>query len=188
MLTIQNLFSWLTVAALLYSGVVTALAVEPPHPILSIPGSSNPTLANAIINNYTETEYVNNFVPRQSPRNNSYGFVPAVVPGDTGWSWSSSTPNLITSTPSGTVFPTTPAYPIYYENVLVTSGKTLAMPYYLRAGSSTAKSMVFELINHNKRNKLRSDLNVLAPTYMASGSTHATRNQAYARRIAVALL
>lgn len=161
---------------------------EPPHPILGIPGSSNPTSANNIVNNYTETQYVDDFVPRQSPRNNSYGFVPAVVPGDTGWSWSSSTPNQITSTPSGTVFPTTLTYPTYYQNVLVTSGNTVSMPYYLRAGSSTGKSMVFELINYHKRSKLRSDLNVLAPTYIASGSTHATRNQAYARRIAIALL
>ncbi|MCE5185925.1 MAG: hypothetical protein LLF76_07350 [Planctomycetaceae bacterium] len=176
---------WLVVLA---ACAAMAPAAEPPHPILNIGGSSNPTLASNIVNNYTETQYVDNFVPRQSPRNNSYGFVPAVVAGDTGWAWSSSTPNQITSTPSGTVFPTTPAYPVYYQNVLVTSGNTVSMPYYLRAGSSSAKSMVFELINHNKRNKLRSDLNVLAPTYMASGSTHATRNQAYARRIAVALL
>src|SRR4051812_42422151 len=76
---------------------------EPPHPIMSISGSGSG--ASTILSTYSESQYTNSFVPHQSPRNDSYGFVPPVVSGDTGWSWSTSNPNQITSTPSGTVFP-----------------------------------------------------------------------------------
>ena len=158
---------------------------EPPHPILTISGSGSG--ADTIINNYTEAQYTNNFVPRQSPRNDSYGFVPAVVSGDTGWSWSSSTPNQITSTPSGTVFPGAAGYQVKTQAVLVLSGRTVNVPYYNRAGSTTARSLVFGLIDHKKRGKLRTDLLALAGRYMSSGATHATRDQRYARRIAIAL-
>lgn len=161
---------------------------EPAHPILPIPGNSNPTKANAILTTWTEGQYTNNFTPRQSPRNDDYGFVPSVVPGDTGWAWSESTPNVITSTPSGTVLPLAPNYVIKTQAVSVMSGKIIYVPYYNRAGSTTDMSLVFALIDYHKRRKLRSDFNILAPTYMASGPSHATRNQAYARRIAIALL
>src|SRR5689334_14780044 len=79
---------------------------EPMHPILSI-SSNNGSSANGILSSWTEAQYTNNFVPHWAPRNEDYGFGAAVVSGDTGWSWSSSTPNQITSTPSGTIFPTT---------------------------------------------------------------------------------
>src|SRR6185503_20387715 len=74
------------------------------------------------------------------------------------------------------------------QAVTVMNGNTVQAPYYLKAGSATSKSLVFNLIAHNQRNKLRSDLNALAPAYMNSGAAHATRNQTYARRIAIALL
>jgi len=167
-------------------GFVTALAqTEPPHPILSIPGSGSG--ASTILSSWTEAQYTNNFVPRLGPRNDDYGFCPPVVSGDTGWSWSSSNPNQITSTPSGTVFPNG-AYTVLTQAVTVMNGNTVQAPYYLRSGSATAKSLVFNLIAHNQRSKLRSDLNALAPAYMLSGATHAARNQTYARRIAIALL
>lgn len=159
--------------------------IEPPHPILSIPGSGSG--AGTILSSWTESQYTNNFTPRLAPRNDDYGFVPPVVSGDTGWSWSSSNPNQITSTPSGTVFPNG-SYTALTQAVTVMNGNTVNAPYYLRAGSATAKSLPFNLIAHNQRSKLRSDLNALAPAYMLSGATHATRNQNYARRIAVALL
>src|SRR3954465_13426542 len=76
---------------------------EPPHPILAISGSGSG--AGTILSTYTESQYTNSFVPHQPPRNDSYGFVPSVVSGDTGWSWSASNPNQIVSTPSGTAFP-----------------------------------------------------------------------------------
>jgi hypothetical protein len=158
---------------------------EPPHPILSIPGSGSG--AGTILSSWTESQYTNNFTPRLGPRNDDYGFCPPVVSGDTGWSWSSANPNQITSTPSGTVFPNG-SYTVLTQAVTVMNGNTVQAPYYLRAGSSTAKSLPFNLIAHNQRAKLRSDLNALAPAYMLSGATHAARNQNYARRIAIALL
>src|SRR5690349_20983993 len=85
-------------------GLGSAFAqAEPPHPILTISGSGSG--ASAILSSWTEVQYTNNFTPRLGPRNDDYGFVGTVVSGDTGWAWSSSNPNQITSTPSGTVFP-----------------------------------------------------------------------------------
>jgi len=180
---------------LLSPGARSALAqTEPLHPILTISGSGSG--ANTVTN-ISESAYTNNFIPHGPPRNNSYGFVPAVVSGDTGWSWSSSSPNQITSTPSGTIFPNTNTvlYPIRTQVVAVflttatnNLTKNVNAIYYDRAGSTTAKSLVFNLIDYHKRSQLRSDLNKLAPAYVNSGSTPATRNNNYARRIAIALL
>src|SRR5262249_32986467 len=100
----------------------------------------------------------------------------------------SSNPNQITSTPSGTIFPTTTAYLAQTQAVTTFSGHTVNAPYYLKAGSTTSKSLVFNLIDYNKLGKLRSDFNSLAPAYVNSGSSPTTRNDTYARRIAVALL
>ena len=173
--------------------LMLAAQSEPMHPILNISGSGSG--ANTVTN-IAESTYTNNFTPRTPPRNNSYGFVPAVVSGDTGWSWSSSTPNQITSTPSGIVFPNTnAAYPIQTQAVtvfLTTATNNLTRDvnaiYYNKAGSTTSKSFVFDLIDYNKLNQLRSDFNKLAPAYINSGSTPATRTDNYARRIALALL
>jgi hypothetical protein len=158
---------------------------EPPHPILTISGSGSG--ASTILSAYTESQYTNYFVPHQPPRNDGYGFVPAVVSGDTGWSWSASNPNQITSTPSGTVFPNG-TYISYTQAVTVFSGNTVNAPYYLKAGSSSSKSLVFALIDYNKISQLRSDFNKLSPAYFNSGSSPGTRNDTYARRIAIALL
>jgi hypothetical protein len=155
--------------------------IEPPHPILTITGSGSG--ADSILSTYTETQFLD-FVPQQSTRGPS-SFGDAVVPGDTDWSWSTSSPNQITSTPSGTVFPNV-NYPVQTQNVAVLSGKTVPIQYYLAAGSSTKKSLVFAVRDDRKRSQLKSFVNTLARAYMASGSSHATRNQAYARRIAVA--
>src|SRR5215831_17434539 len=133
------------------------------------------------------SQSTNYFVPHQPPRNDGYGFVPAVVSGDTGWSWSASTPNQITSTPSGTIFPNATSIS-YTQAVTVFSGNTVNAPYYLKAGSATSKSLVFALIDYKKVSQLRSDFNKLSPAYFNSGASPATRNDTYARRIAVALL
>jgi hypothetical protein len=174
--------------SLLGSLLATTISIaqtEPPHPILTISGSSSG--ASSILSTYTETQYLD-FVPRQGPRSEATGFGGAVVSGDTGWSWSASTPNQITSTPSGTVFPNNnPAYPLHTQTITVLSGQTVNAPYYIRAGTTTGKSLVHAVIDHKKRGKLRGDLLKLAVAYMESGTSHATRNQAYARRIAVAL-
>lgn len=184
--------------AVLLSGAATiqvfAQAAEPMHPILGISGSGSG--ANTITN-IVESTYTNNFVPRTPPRNNQYGFVPPVVSGDTGWSWSSSAPNQLTSTPSGTIFPNTntAAYPVRTQavSVFLTTAtnnltRTVNAIYYNKAGSTTSKSLVFNLIDYNKLNQLRSDFNKLAPAYVNSGATPAARNDNYARRIAVSLL
>jgi len=163
------------------------------HPILPISGSGSG--ANTVTN-IAESAYTNNFIPHSPPRNNSYGFVPAVVSGDTGWSWSSSTPNQITSTPSGTVFPNSnPSYPVQTQAVTVflttatnNLTKSVNAVYYNKAGSTTSKSMVFNLIDYYKLGQLRGDFNKLAPAYINSGSSPATRNDNYARRIAIALM
>jgi hypothetical protein len=177
-----------------YQAIRVSAQVEPPHPILTISGSGSG--ASTVLSTWTESQYTNNFVPHLAPRNSAYGFAPAVVPGDTGWSWSASTPNQITSTPSGTVFPNAnPAYPVITQAVTVflttatnNLTQTVNAPYYNQAGSTTAKSLVFNLINYKKQNQLRSDLNKLAPAYINSGATPSTRTDTYARRIAVALL
>ena len=163
-------------------------ANEPMHPILSI-GSNNGSSANSILSTWTEAQYTNDFVPHWAPRNEDYGFGAAVVSGDTGWSWSSSTPNQITSTPSGTIFPTTTSYVVQTQAVQVLSGKTVNAPYYFRAGSTSSKTFVFNMIDYHKVSKLRGDLDsTLDGAYIGSGSTPATRNDNYARRIAIALL
>src|SRR5271154_7111034 len=152
---------------------------EPQHPILTISGSGSG--ANTVTN-IAESAYTNNFIPHSPPRNSAQGFAPAVVSGDTGWSWSSSTPNQITSTPSGIVFPNanTAAYPVLTQVVtvfLTTATNNLTTNvnavYYNKAGSTTSKSMVFNLIDYNKLVQLRSDLDKLAPAYLNSGATPA---------------
>lgn len=168
-------------------------ADEPMHPILTISGSGSG--ANTVTN-IAEADYTNDFIPHSPPRNSAQGFAPAVVAGDSGWSWNSSAPNQIKSTPSGTVFPNNnPAYPVQTQAVTVflttatnNLTRTVNAVYYLKAGSTTSKSMVFNLIDYNKLNQLRSDLNRLSPAYLNSGSTPATRTDNYARRIAIALL
>ena len=166
---------------------------EPLHPILTISGSGS---GASTVTNIAESTYTNNFTPRTPPRNSAQGFAPAIVSGDTGWSWSSSTPNQIKSTPSGIVFPNSnPAYPVQTQAVTVflttatnNLTKNVNAVYYNKAGSTTSKSMVLNFIDYNKLTQLRSDFNKLAPAYVNSGATPAARNDNYARRIAVALL
>ncbi|HEV2696227.1 MAG TPA: hypothetical protein VG347_25300, partial [Verrucomicrobiae bacterium] len=163
------------------------------HPILTISGSGSG--ANTVTN-IAESAYTNNFIPHSPPRNSAQGFAPAVVAGDTGWSWSASTPNQITSTPSGIVFPNAnAAYPVQTQAVTVFLNtatnnltQTVNAVYYNKAGSTSSKSMVFNLIDYNKLVQFRSDLDKLAPAYINSGSTPAARNDNYARRIAISLL
>ena len=176
---------FLCVLAVLPTRAADSLA----HPILSIP-SNNGSAANTVLSTWTEAQYTNSFTPRFGPRNAGYGFGAAVVAGDTGWSWSSSSPTQIVSTPSGTVFPNpnTAQYPIQTQAVTVFTGDTVSAPYYLAAGSSSSKSFVFNLIAYNQQNKRDGDLGNLAGAYLGSGSNPATRNDAYARRIAIALL
>src|SRR5271170_5231369 len=129
---------------------------EPLHPILTISGSGSG--ASTILSTWTESQYTNGFTPRNPPRNSGQGFAPAVVSGDTGWSWSPSTPNQITSTPSGIIFPNTNAavYPLRTQVVAVffttaTNNLTTNVNavYYNKAGSTTSKSMVLNLIDYN---------------------------------------
>ena len=170
------------IVGLLFAGSFPAQA-EPPHPILEIPGTGSE--AAAILSGYTEAQFLR-FVPEWAPRGKAYGFVPAVVPNDSSWSWSAASPDVLISLPSGTVFPSAGYMPLY-EPVSVLSGKTIDVPYYLAAGSATKKSLVFGEIAYQKRQQLRRFLDQLAPAYISSGTTPATRNDAYARRIAIAL-
>ncbi len=166
-----------------------AAPAEPAHPVLSIPNVSNSAAtANNILGAWTESYYTQHFIPRQSPRDDYSGMVPAVVAGDTSWSWSDTAPDVITSKPSNKVFPGAAGYTLFYQSVAVLDGTSVQVPYYLKAGGGTEKSLVQAQIDFEKRQNLRNDLNALADAYMDSGSSHATRNQAYARRIAAALL
>jgi len=183
-LFLQQAFLFALLCLLLRPDFVMA-QTEPPHPILTISGSGSG--ASTILSTWTEAQYTNNFIPHQPPRNDGYGFAPPVVSGDTAFSWSSSNPNQITSTPSGIVFPNG-TYTSFTQAVTVFSGNTVLAPYYLKAGSSSSKSLVFALIDYHKLSQLRSDFNKLAPAYINSGSSPTTRNDAYARRIAIALL
>src|ERR1041385_1118407 len=99
-------------------------AQEPPHPILNI-ATNNGSAAQTVIGTWSESQYTNNFTPRLAPRNNSYGFVPAGVSGDTGWCLRSSSANQIISTPSQTVFPTTTNYLVQTQAVTVFSGASV---------------------------------------------------------------
>ena len=163
------------------------------HPILTISGSGSG--ANTVTN-IAESAYTNDFIPHSPPRNSAQGFAPVVVSGDTGWSWSSSAPDQITSTPSGIIFPNTnPAYPVQTQAVTVflttatnNLTKSVNAVYYNKAGSTSSKSMVINLIDYNKLGQLRGDFNKLAPAYINSGATPAARTDNYARRIGIALL
>lgn len=161
-------------------------AHEPSHPILTISGSGSG--ADDLLNDYTEEQFLQ-FVPLQAPRDQS--FLATVVSGDTGWSWSNTAPNQLLSTPSNTVFPTTdPAYPEFAESVVVfgkTGLTTVQVPYYLAAGSTTRKALVQAYIDNRKRGQLRPWLGRLAAAYVRSGTSPATRDDRYARRIALAL-
>jgi autotransporter-associated beta strand protein len=178
----------------LFTARLSPAQSEPAHPILTISGSGSG--ANTVTN-ISESYYTNAFTPRQPPRNDGDGFAPPVVSGDTGWSWSSSSPTQIVSTPSGTIFPNanTAAYPVQTQAVTVflttatnNLTKTVNAIYYNKAGSTTSKSLVFNLIDYKKLGQLRSDFNKLAPAYVNSGSSPQTRDDNYARRIAIALL
>src|ERR1043166_294139 len=137
-----------------------AALAEPPHPILSITSNSG-SAANTVISTWTESQYTNFFTPRYAPRNEDYGFGAAVVSGDTGWSWSSSTPNQITSTPSGVVFPTTTSYTVQTQAVTTFTGSTVPAPYYFRAGSTSSKTFVFNIISYHQLGKRDGDLSNL---------------------------
>ncbi len=158
------------------------------HPILAIPNVDNSIAkANTILSTWAEADYVASFIPTQAPRRDDAHFTDPVVSGDTSWSWSVSSPNQLTSKPSNTVFPGAAGYVQKTQTVTVLDGSSVAVPYYLAAGSTTRKSLVQAMIDFKKQEKLRADLLTLADAYMDSGATHATRNQAYARRIAVSL-
>src|SRR5262245_15687410 len=129
----------LGVGAAVLSLAVPVVAQEPPHPIMPVPG--NAANADGILSTYTETHFLK-FVPFWAPRNASYGAAPSPVSGDTDWTWSPSTPDNLTSTPSGTVFPNS-GYPTQFEDVPVLSGKTMHVPFYWAAGSTTRKSLVW---------------------------------------------
>ncbi len=189
-LTVRATSLWMSINLLisLALGGVSVAQAEPPHPILAIPNVSNSTtLANNILNSWTETNYVAKFVPRQAPRRDGTAFAAAVVAGDTSWSWSASAPDQITSKPSNKVFPGAAGYTQLTQTVTVLDGSSVAVPYYIAAGTTSQKSLVQAVIDFKKSEKLRTDLNALADAYMDSGATHAARNQAYARRIALAL-
>jgi len=161
---------------------VPVAVTEPQHPVLDIPARSANS-GDSVLSTWTEQEFIDNFVPRSSPRNESSSHTPMVVPGDNKWEWNSESPNQLTSLPSGTVFPNNdPSYPLQHESVSVLSGKTIQVPYYL-AVDGVSKSLVFAYIDYKKQGKLGGYLNQLAGAYVDGGMT----NQAYARRIAVAL-
>src|SRR5581483_8071405 len=159
---------------------------EPPHPILSITSNSG-SAANTVISTWTEAQYTNNFTPRYAPRDEDSGFGAAVVSGDTGWSWSSSNPTQITSTPSGTVFPSTTAFTVQTQAVTTFTGNTVQAPYYFRAGSSSSKSFVFNVISLHQLGKRDGDFNNLMGAYVNTNLTQSARD-GYARRIAIELL
>ena len=141
--------------------------------------------ADAILTNYTETQFLR-FVPEWAPRNPGNNFARAVVSGDTGWSWNLASPDQLTSTPSGTIFPSA-NYTLQSSPLTVLSGKTVNVPFYVAAGTSSTKSLVLGAISFYKREQLRRFFDALAPAYVQSGITPETRNDAYARRIAIAL-
>jgi len=173
---------------------VLAQVNEPMHPILT---SLAAAAARARLTNIAESAYTNNFIPHTPPRKQRPGLRAGRGVGDTGWSWNSGAPNQITSTPSGIIFPNanTAAYPVRTQAVTVflttaTNNLTTTVNavYYNKARQHHVEINGFNLIDYNKLNQLRSDFNKLSPAYINSGSTPATRNDNYARRIAIALL
>ena len=156
------------------------LASEPVHPILQIPRKNG---ADAVLKMWSESEYIKRCIPKYAPRSNG----PVVVPGDTNWSWNKSNPDKLTSVPSGTIFPNT-AYTTYTSAVTVMNDNVVNAPYYLAAGSTSKKSLVYNYISYKQVVQLRRDLAALSYAYIKSGNRPSTRNDIYARRIAVALL
>jgi Concanavalin A-like lectin/glucanases superfamily/Putative Ig domain len=175
-------------SSLLLFAALTRGADSLPHPILSI-SSNNGSAANTVLSTWTEAQYTNDFTPRYAPRNESYGFGAAVVSGDTGWSWNQNSPTNITSTPSGTVFPNpnTALYPIQTQAVTTFTGDTVEAPYYFRAGSTSSRSFVFNVIAYHQMGKRDGDLGNLAGAYVNTGLSQSSRD-AYARRVAIALM
>src|SRR5436190_5254350 len=115
-MNLRTFFPVSLLAGLLLATNVARAQTEPAHPILSIPSAGS---ASSILTSWTESQYINNFVPRVVPRSEDFGFGGAVVSGDTSWSWSTSTPNQLKSMPSGTIFPNadTVLYPIKTQAV-----------------------------------------------------------------------
>ena len=157
-----------------------------PHPILSI-SSNNGSSANTVTNTWTEAQYTNSFTPRYGPRNEGDGFGANVVSGDTGWSWSSSNPTNITSTPSGTILPANTGYQIQTQAVVTFTGQTNFAPYYFKSGSTSSKSFVFNVISYHQLGKRDGDFGNLMGAYVNTGLSQANRDN-YARRIAIELL
>src|SRR5438270_8367728 len=155
-----------------------------PHPILSISSNSG-SAANTVLSTWTESQYTNFFTPRYGPRNEAY-FGGNAVAGDTGWSWSSSNPTNITSTPSGTILPANTNYIVQHQAVVTFNGDTVQAPYYFKAGS-TSKVLAFNIIAYHQLGKRDGDLDNLSGAYVNTSLSQATRDT-YARRIAIELL
>ncbi len=184
--------------------LTTFSSAQVTHPVLTGNfGYGNNAAAQAIINANSDSAYVSNFVPLGPPRDPVD--VPSPVPGDTGWSWSATTPNQITSTPSGQVFPNNATYPEYTESLQVLSGNTIQASYWnAHSGSPTPQTFVRMAIDNYKFGQIDSDLPTLAQAYYRTGwanntpamqtatyynSSNGTTGQLYsfARRIAVIL-
>jgi len=134
--------------------------------------------ADGLLNECTEEEWLR-LVPRQSPRGPS---VTSPVKGfekSNAWKWDPHKPDQIICAASGVTFPN-PDYPVKYKRVKVLSGKTVDVPYYETHGGK-GKTLVRARIDCEKTLYMTRALGMLARAYAA------TRDERYARRVAIAL-
>ena len=154
-----------------YKVIKGQVPVHPYFPVTS--NSGTVTNAQTLVSTYTEAQWLN-FVPLQAPR--SLQKSPADV-NNTTWVWSPTTPDQITCSTTGIVFPNA-AYTTLYADVTVMTGKTIKVPYI-----NTSKGMTFiqAQIDYQKMAFLSSNLDMLSAAYQLTG------NETYARYVALAL-
>ena len=149
-------------------------------------GSANAAAAQAIVDGFTEDAW-RRLVPRQSPRDP--GTITALArclpAGATRYTWSSADPDRLTFVDAtGKVVAVHPSDGDgrTIQTVMVLSGRTVEVPVWNLGGANTA-CYLQQIIDHEKDSYLRGRLNTLSAAY----ANPATRNEAFARRIAIAL-
>jgi hypothetical protein len=149
------------------------------------PGA-NAAAAQAIVDAFSEAQW-RNLVPQQSPRDpGSVGALERCRPaGAVRYRWDAQDPDHVTFLDAaGAALATYPSDGDgrSYLTVAVLDGHTVQVPIWNLGGSATSCPLQ-QIIDHEKDAFLRARLNTLAAAY----ASPATRTEAFARRIAIAL-
>lgn len=155
-----------------------------PRPFFVPRGTPSGPAAQAIVDGFTEAAW-RRLVPTQSPRDVQPTLEACLPVGATKHTWTPQDPDRITFvTGAGAVVAVYPNPMDGRTYVMVTalSGRVVAVPVWNLGGSNTACHLQ-QIIDHEKDAYLRGRLRILAAAYVSPG----TRNEAFARRIAIAL-